>query len=415
MRHLGSALLAVGLLAAALAGGVLYARWVESRYIHALASGMFASPLRGDTLPPELAQEVEGSVLQSEAVRQPDLLPIYGSSELLWRSDQGEFNGSQVFRGYPTGFALFPVGKQGTPALVILQDLAAIGPELRGRKVAISLSPSWLLHNPSEDQAYYAGNFSRLHAGELAFSTDLSYELKREAAERMLPFPATVEQDPLLKFALERLVDPSPLGPGLYYAALPLGKLQNVVLRLQDHWATLALIRGRPALTADVPREAAALDWSQLRSEAGRMARLLAARWARRAAPERNSELTPRGEEFLRTVRESPSWIDLALLMRGLKELGARPLILSQPLAGAFFDQLGVSQGAREEFYARFREITRPYGVPVVDFAEHDEDRFFVSDARSHLSAQGWLYYDEALDTFYHDEVLDTFYHEASG
>src|SRR5919197_835577 len=162
MRHLGSALLAVGLLAAALAGGVLYARWVESRYIHALASGMFASPLRGDTLPPELAQEVEGSVLQAEAFRQPDLLPIYGSSELLWRSAQGEFNGSQLFREYPTGFALFPVSKPGTPTLVILQDLAAVGTELRGRKVALSLSPSWVLHREGADQVFYAGNFSRM-------------------------------------------------------------------------------------------------------------------------------------------------------------------------------------------------------------------------------------------------------------
>ena len=36
---------------------------------------------------------------------------------------------------------------------------------------------------------------------------------------------------------------------GLYYLLLPLGRLQNLVLRLQDHWETLAYIRQRPDLS----------------------------------------------------------------------------------------------------------------------------------------------------------------------
>ena len=40
--------------------------------------------------------------------------------------------------------------------------------------------------------------------------------------------------------------------------------------------------------------------------------------------------------------------------------------------------------------------------LPAIDFAEHDEDPFFVVNVRSHLSAKGWAYFDRALDAFYH-------------
>ena len=105
--HLASALVAVLAVSAGLAGGTLYARSVEDRSIDALASGDFN-------------QKTQGSVLQVEAFRHPELLPLYGSSEL--ETYQGPYNASEFFRGFPTGFAVFPVGKPGTTALIILQD-----------------------------------------------------------------------------------------------------------------------------------------------------------------------------------------------------------------------------------------------------------------------------------------------------
>jgi poly-D-alanine transfer protein DltD len=155
VRHLSSALLSVGLIAVLLIGGLLYARWMEGRYIHALASRMFPRPVDSDSFGTELTIVLQGSALQTEAFRQPDLLPLYGSSELIWRGYQGKFNGSELFRTYPTGFALFPVGKPGTPALAILQHQAAIGGNLEGKKDAISLSPAWLRNSTHDEHNHY--------------------------------------------------------------------------------------------------------------------------------------------------------------------------------------------------------------------------------------------------------------------
>src|SRR5207248_9366309 len=76
-RCLGSALVAVGLPLAVLAAFDHYARGMARRSIHALASEL-------------LEQKNQGRALQAEAFRQPDLLPLYGTSEL--QAYQGPFH-----------------------------------------------------------------------------------------------------------------------------------------------------------------------------------------------------------------------------------------------------------------------------------------------------------------------------------
>ena len=219
----------------------------------------YAGPRRGSLYsyagPLVFEQKNTGSALQAEAFRQPDLLPLYGSSEMRVANP---YHPSTLLRTYPTGFTVFPVGKPGTTCLAILQDVAAVGPALRGKKVAVSLTPSWFFEGGMLDAAAYAGNFSRLHAGELVFATALSLPLKQGAARRMLQYPATLKGDPLLRFAVGRLAAGSPPSLALYYAALPLGKLQNLILKVQDHVEVIDFILRQPSLEPILPRRESA-------------------------------------------------------------------------------------------------------------------------------------------------------------
>jgi D-alanine transfer protein len=396
--HLAPALVASLLVAAAVIGGELYARWIEGRYIHALAPRIFD-------------QKINGSALQRAAFRQPDLLPIYGASELA--DSHGAYHASNLFRDYPTGFTIFPIGKGGTTMLTIPQKLAAIGADLRGKRVVISVTPALFLE-PVASAEYYAGSFSRLHAGELAFSGDLSFAVKQAVARRMLEYPKTLEKDALLRFALERLADGSPLSRALYYAALPLGQLQNLVLRLQDHWETLAFIREQGDPAPAVRRQTARLDWSSLLVQAEREYRPHAdnnpfgfynQHWSVLASWElmyRDEEPKQTDQQFLEKLRRSKGWTDLDLVLRALRDLGARPLVLSTPIHGLYHDRLGISYSARQAYYEQLRDAAKSYDVPVLDFADHDGDRYFATDQWGHLSSKGWVHYAQALDAFYH-------------
>ncbi len=401
--HLASALVALSLAAALVGAGVLAAQAAERRAVYSLAPAL-------------LPQKVVGSALAAEALRHPDLLLLYGSSEV---KSGGAARAGEFFRNAPTGFAVFVVGDAGMTSLLYLQQLAGLGAELQGRKVVISFTPEQLLTlgvTPRE----YIGHFSQLHARELVFSPDLSFALKQDAARRMLAFPSTVQADPVLRFALQQLAAGSLPGRALYLAALPLGELQLLILRLQDHWEAFWMaptLRDDPAPAAERPR--AAPDWPKLLDQAEQLQKRQADRnpfgfgegaWRfleRRAAKEKGT-VDPResDRDFLASLAQSTEWTDLELLLRGLSELGAQPLLLSTPLHGAYYDAIGVSLEARRAYYTRLRDLASRYGVLARDYEDHDADRYFTEDLWSHPSQKGWLAFDQAIDAFYHGAAL---------
>lgn len=394
--HLTAALAALALVAALLAASLVYSHWLERRYIHAIA-------------PLLLTQVNLGGALQIEALRQPDLLPVYGSSELIdLPCPQRAF---QFFQSYPTGFTVFTIAKAGATSLDMAQDLAALGSDLRGKKVVVSFTPSMFNHNRVSAEAY-AADFSRLHAAELAFSHSLSFDLKQRFARRMLEYPKTLASDPLLRFALQQLVAGTPISRILYDAAWPLGQVDIWVIRIQDHAETVYAIWKQPQLVPNIRHKAAAIDWEAARQKAeqDQIANsstnpygIENSKWNeyRRKIP-KNVAPGSSDTEFLQTMQFSQEWTDLGLLLDTLKELGAQPLIMSRPMNGPLWDAYGVSASARQVYYNRLEQTVAPYGFPLVDYREHDLETYFSIDAASHTSREGWVYVDQTLDSFYH-------------
>jgi D-alanine transfer protein len=60
-------------------------------------------------------------------------------------------------------------------------------------------------------------------------------------------------------------------------------------------------------------------------------------------------------------MNASPEWNDLELLLRVLAWVQARPLILSMPIGGSFYDHAGISRSAREDYYAKLRALVQRY------------------------------------------------------
>ena len=394
--HLLPALWALILVATALNSGVLYAQVVESHYVRVMAPQF----LRVNNL---------GSALQKIALRQPDWLLVYGSSEIV--DEVLGYTAPEVFRTFPTGFAPYEIAQGGENSLVLAQEVAALGPDLRGKKVVISFTPSMFF----ESMIYsgtYAGLFVPLRANELAFSTQLSYATKQEAARRMLQYPKTLEKEPLLRFALERLDSDSPLDRVLYYAVWPVGKLWTLVLELQDQWQVLTFLGAPPDLQQPTPHMLAAIDWQALEAKAEQEQEANANNnpfgfdntiWVRRYQnPTSDRYSLTFDPEAITNLRESQEWTDLDILLRTLKEMGAQPLIMSRPFNAMYWEARGVTAQDRQAYYDRLSQVVASYDMPLVDFRDHDTDKYFNTDAASHTSRKGWVYVDQAMDRFYH-------------
>lgn len=413
--HLAPALTAVLIALAGLAAFGSYARSLELRSIRALAASEAIIARQGQ-LPPIKNQ---GIALQQAALETDSLLPVYGSSELNLQAIYNRpFQPTILFRDHPGGFSIFPVGKAETTCLVILQKLAAAGPALNGRKIAISLSPYWFFDRLTARPDAYAGNFSALHAGELVFNTHASVRLKQDAARRMLQFPATVADRPLLKCALENLAGGSTLNLAFFDAILPLGVLHNAILRYQDHWSVVAYLWKHPELTARAvsPRTGDAINWQSLHCQADALYRAHSNnnelgmdndKWNRELREELVKQKNIVSDEvFLTTLANNREWIDLELLLRELCEFGARPLFLCMPIHGRWYDQCGVTPKSRRAYYQKLRQICARYHTPVIDFADHDADRMFCHDNLGHLAPGGLVHYSEIFASFFHNSML---------
>src|SRR5499425_3252416 len=107
--HLSSAFVACVLTALILYGGRVLAMYLEERTIHS-------------TAPRDFFIKNQGLAFERAAARTPDVLLLYGSSELI---DPIPNRASDFFSRAPTGFQVCPVGKAGTTSLIILQKLGA--------------------------------------------------------------------------------------------------------------------------------------------------------------------------------------------------------------------------------------------------------------------------------------------------
>jgi D-alanine transfer protein len=381
--HTVAALTALGITALPLAIAVTLANTLEHRFVHRLAPVIFP-------------QKNQGIALQKIAFDHADLLPFYGSSELLKPAPN---KAPDFFRTYPTGFSIFSVGKAGAASLITSQRLAAVGSDLNGKKVAISVSPTWFFHE--SPAAYYNGNFSLHQAGEMIYGRDLSFDLKRDVARRMLEYPLSLEKSALLAFTLRQLATDGPLERALYYGTVPLGFLQNAILRIQDHIEMLFyMIKNSRHLNAPAKRDSSGINWSLLIAAANSQVRGHGDTDPEPIGAERGSQA------FAAGVQDAHEWIDFELLLRVLTELRAKPLLLSIPIDGRYFERFGVGRPFRDLYYKRVESLARAYHVPIVDFADHDLDQDFLSGHHDHLTDKGWLYFDKTLDDFAHNRPL---------
>jgi D-alanine transfer protein len=69
------------------------------------------------------------------------------------------------------------------------------------------------------------------------------------------------------------------------------------------------------------------------------------------------------------------------------------------------YDRVGCSRLVRENYYEKVRALARRYNFALIEFEEHDKDPAFLDALHTHLTQEGWLFFDRALDDFQHGRV----------
>jgi D-alanine transfer protein len=358
-------------------------------------------------------QEWMGDAFQRTALQQNDLLLIYGSSEVTFGGKQ--FGADAIFKHAPTGFIPFDVAHGNMTSLDLSQNLAAMGRQLRGKKVVISFTPNMFFKREVSEDAYL-GSFSRLHALELVYSDSLSMDLKRRIARRMVDYPRAFHNDPFLKFGARALASDHLIDRMLYSISYPLGRLEIEIIQAQDDHAGMKYVYWYTVINDHQMLPAEPVEWTKLLSQAEAIQIEQSARrasdvtidsWVESYARKKYPAPGSQDLIFLDNLRTSREWQDFDALLQVLYEEGAQPLILSRPINGPLYDRkMGVSAQARAVYYQLLEQEVQKYGFLLVDYREHDMDKDFCIDSSSHSSPKGWVYVDQTLDDYFHNRLV---------
>ncbi len=261
----------------------------------------------------------------------------------------------------------------------------------------------------------YSGNFSHLHANALVFSPYLDLPLKQRLAARMLEFPQTISADPVLEYGLIHLAGRSLSDQALYILGWPLGIYWVMVQRFQDHAVIVSFILAHPQINPYISRSPAAIDWMGIQNAAhseqiGHTANnpygVDQVVWKDYQDQQIvSSPLGSRDRMFTLTVLNSREWDDFELMLEILKELGARPFIVSRPMNVGLWEAFGVTRLTQGIYYSKLHSEASLYPFPLMDFQQVWDDKYFSMDGPSHSSREGWVYVDQALDRFYHSSL----------
>ena len=408
--------LAIALALAACWGEEIWARRVASRHVEALAL-------------PRLPGKSQGLVMQEGALATGHTLPLYGSSELYCCGRP--YRATDLFTGAPTGFDTFAAGRNGTADLFFMQTFAALGDALRGKKILVSISPTWFFERHGLPADAYAANFSPEIAYAFAFEAPISRAVRAAGARRMLDYPDTLRDQPLLRAALEDLANPTLFHLARYYVLAPLGRLYALSLRLQDAVQAIRFIDKHHWIKPDGSPRPEHLDWVRLARRGtaiaerrdttndfgfpnvmyrrqlrrGRLDRDAIER-RRSGASNRDGSLLPAPTAWEDAMSSSAEWTDLELELRVLREVGALPIVIVPPLDGGWDDYTELSAPEREKLYDHFDRVMEQAKVPWIDLRAHDEDGYFLTDPGAHYSSRGWIFVDRALDMFWHGESI---------
>ncbi len=395
---------ALALLAALMAAlaFTVYAQLFEEKYVHAIAGV-------------DHADINNGSELERLAIKQDDLLLIFGASELVLLDTKYQAN--RFFSTYPTGFMVFNVATKGGSALTLAQKFAGLGDDLRGKRLVLALGPAIMTMAPygEVNTRHYDANFSQLNALELAFSADLSMEIKGHAAKRMLDFPDPLKDTPFIKFALEKLAGNSLTDKILYYLSWPLGRLQIVIRRLQDHYATINFIRHLSKEEVTIQHKPQEIDWDvlipvaekeQIKNTDSNPFGVDNSQWPKiKELFVRPIPVGTKDVEFISDVESAREWEDLDIALQVIKELDGNVIVMSAPMNVPLWETIGVSEQAQNTYYEKLHSVVAPYGLPVIDLKEYGTVKYFSMDLASHASRKGWIYVDQTLDAIYHGNL----------
>lgn len=343
----------------------------------------------------------QGLMLKKLSLSQNDNYLIFGSSEL--GSMVKPFHPDYFFANKKTEFQVNIIGRGYSQSLIHSIDLAALSNELKGKKIVIIISPQWFTKEGLTQNTFNM-NFSPLQFYTAMFNNNLNSLVKLDLCKRVysLGSGGTLQVRVFsFLYSNNTLVSKS-----ILTLLMPYYNLQNKILSIKDKIQTYKFIK-QYGKQKQINLVATTIDWDKERSKAVIQGK----------QESNNNDFQMENGYYNRYIKdnlknlkgslESGSYLqsseygDLKLLMDICKTADIKPIFVSVPMNGKWYDYAEFSKEDRQKYYQKVNKLITSNGFQVADFSKNEYDKYFLKDAM-HLGWQGWIDVDEAIDEYYH-------------
>jgi D-alanine transfer protein len=344
----------------------------------------------------------QGKYVQEKMLEDSHYLPMYGSSELA-RLDR--FHPSNYFQVTKAGFTPFLVGRGGTESLIHFMNFSEHIDSLKGKKIVFVLSPQWFQPRGT-DESHFVPNYSSLQGYDFAFNNKVKPEVKKLAIKRLLLF-TPVKDDPILSTLYKAEISNNAWTKQKASLVRPFAFAYRNLLEKKDLFYTFA---GGVPRSREISPQVKHQSWDQLANQADQVG-------AKSATNNQFYVINSQYNKFKKklpslrnyrphaTYKNSPEYQDFQLVLDVLKQAGAKPLFISVPVNGKFYDYTGFPRSGRMVYYKKIKDQIESEGFQVADFSNHEYDPYFMKDT-IHIGWKGWVYTDKAIEDFYKGNAI---------
>lgn len=324
---------------------------------------------------------------------------MMGSSEFHHGKNKN-YHPTQIFR--ETDMDVMCIGAAKNQCLSHALTLAAVGPELKAKKVAILLSPSWF-SKEGIDKTSFTARFSESCYMAMLENKNLSEELRQKLIDRTgevldtkMSVYENIQRGNRVKAKAEMSLKD-------YLSS----KLHKTVLNERELVSTGVLWAEHKNKTDNMKGKGTEPDWRKLEEEAQESFLKKADNQFYIKDSLYVSKVLPmmkerKGEDVNRTYGDSPEYGDLELFLEVCREMNIEADLILLPVNGYWYDYTGFPKENREIIVDKVDTIAKKYGAQFCSLFGECYTPGFLEDI-VHPAGKGWIRINEEVHRFFNE------------
>lgn len=347
----------------------------------------------------------KGLYIQSKILDKEDTVSIFGSSELS--STNITSHPTNFFANKREGFQVNLVGRGYSQSIIHGIDFMALGDKLRGKKIVCILSPQWFTTEGLTSDGFEK-NFSELQFYKLINNKDISKDIKLRTAKRISYLLKNSTEYSQVRLYTDLYKKDTVTSKFLLNILMPYYKVKEKVLDIRDKKNTCDIIK-----TIEKPKNITSskiknIDWDKEMKKVTDEAEKVTTNNEFGILNDyfdtyiKDKYTNMRGAYKNMSYSQSPEYEDLKIVLDFLKELDAKPLFVSVPVNGKWYDYAEFEASKRRIYYEKVNTLVSSYDFQVLDLSQYEYEKYFLKDVM-HLGWKGWIYIDEGINRYFNE------------